>query len=592
MNLIPSADNDLAVFLNYLYDGSDGYVYSPTKSIEGVFTQHFFEWPGEGKELYNHIAKSTSDIEVYVAPAIFSAPDATKANFKSTKTVWTEFDGELPGDLNIPRPTLRIRSSSDTHEHWYWALSEPEYDANVVETINRSITYSLGADSSSWDINQVLRPPQTMNHKRHKITKLLELTSTLIDTSEFDEIRNSAPVVLPVVQDGVVPDIMDVILKYPFPMEFQILFRSNPEAPSEANGFQGLRSKALMNLAYSCAEVGLTDVEIYSVLRNADDRWGKFKDRTDRPRRLTDIIAHARIKHPTVLQVNDDNLEAFGWTDLLNSDIHIEWAIKGLLAKKGYMLWTGKSGVGKTQVSLRMAMNLVLGTAWLGFKVERKFKILFLSLEMAHEEIKEFIIEMSNGLTDEQHKELNENLIIIPRGEPLAFDKPAGQAIVNDLLDRYKPDGLMVDSAGSAISGDISAEGPVKAAMEYNDQIRQKYGCFTWWIHHQRKGQAENKKPTKLEDVYGNQYIYNRATSVVVLWPGKDLIEVTELKKRLAALAPTYNIRRLPNLDFIRMSNTIFKDDHTSVVYNAPQEPTKPISNTPTGELGGDLSGL
>jgi hypothetical protein len=172
---------------------------------------------------------------------------------------------------------------------------------------------------------------------------------------------------------------------------------------------------------------------------------------------------------------------------------------------------------------------------------------------MNHAGIKYFIEIMAKDFSDEELATLEENLMVAPIGEPLLLDTPDGQSILTGLLEYHQPDGLFFDSMGSATSGDLSQEGPVKQIMGYNDHLRNKYGIWTWYIHHQRKAQGDNKKPNKLSDVYGNQYLVNRATSVVLLWPAKDRIEVTDLKIRLAPQTEPWEIQRLNNLDFVKL---------------------------------------
>jgi replicative DNA helicase len=51
-------------------------------------------------------------------------------------------------------------------------------------------------------------------------------------------------------------------------------------------------------------------------------------------------------------------------------------------------------------------------------------------------------------------------------------------------------------------------------------------------LHHPRKAQADNKRPSKLEDLYGSRWITSRAGSVISLWgePGDLVVEFTHLK--------------------------------------------------------------
>jgi hypothetical protein len=57
------------------------------------------------------------------------------------------------------------------------------------------------------------------------------------------------------------------------------------------------RSAAMSELAHMGAELGWPDENIASVLYDADDRWGKYKYRRDRDRRITDFVNRARQKH-------------------------------------------------------------------------------------------------------------------------------------------------------------------------------------------------------------------------------------------------------------------------------------------------------
>ncbi len=108
--------------------------------------------------------------------------------------------------------------------------------------------------------------------------------------------------------------------------------------------------------------MGMVDAEIFAIIRNADDRWGKFKDRSDRNRRLSDLIGVVRNKYPegtfAVQPMLEEMIPVFGLKSLLASTIEIEWVVEGLLQKQGYMLLSGPSGVGKTQFSLQWAIHM------------------------------------------------------------------------------------------------------------------------------------------------------------------------------------------------------------------------------------------
>lgn len=541
----------ISQFLHYLYDGLEGHVCAPTldrkdENPKTNFRHHWFEWPSQEPQLIKHITEASSSMEVYITPAMFSEARLNKSAFKSTNVVWTEFDGNVPNKLgSIPKPTLRLLSSNQGFEHWYWKLQTPAMDVSLVENVNRSLTYQLGADASSWDATQILRIPGTQNHKHGGLpVRILNLDKASVEITKFDSLPN-IPEPSAEFSFDTIPDVTEVILKYAWPNQAIELFKTREFVV-------GQRSTAIMQLGYFLAEMGLTDAEMFSVLRNADDRWGKFKDRQDRDKRLVDLIAKARLKHPAIIEVSEEVIPVFGFQSLLNTEEEIEWVIPGLLQAAGYMLFTGPSGVGKTQFSLQMAIHMALGKSFLSYEFERCYRVVFFSLEMGLADLKYFLSIMATGLTDEERLVLEKNLLLVPLGEPLYLDSQNGQALFANILDQLRPDGVFVDSLGSTSSTELSSETTAKTLMDFNDRIRSRAHTFTWFIHHHRKATADNKKPNKLSDVYGNQYLYNRATSVYCLWPGPGIIEVIPLKKRLAPVESDWQIVRTAQLNFYK----------------------------------------
>ncbi len=59
-------------------------------------------------------------------------------------------------------------------------------------------------------------------------------------------------------------------------------------------------------------------------------------------------------------------------------------------------------------------------------------------------------------------------------------------------------------------------------------------------LHHPRKAQADNKKPSKLEDLYGSRWISAGAGSVICLWgePGDLVVALTHLKAPASQAGP------------------------------------------------------
>lgn len=554
-----SDSGQLLDFFEKLYRDQTGYVYlglkSPTQKGEiADFSQEFYTWPEQKGLILSRIHEESPTKEVYFGPALFTERSSKKVSVKGSYCVWAEFDGKVPDDAElyakgIPSPSIRIRSSKPGHEHWYWLttnwLSVPE-----IELFNRKITYTLGADVSGWDADQILRPPGTTNHKRDEQVEILYVRDErhlLNWTSDL----NDAPPVLDLPIPTSIPAVEDVIAKISIPAKLFQLFKTGlPE---------GHRSEGLMALAFGFGELKpmLNNDELLALMLNADERWGKFKGRSDQIKRLLDIISKVRVKIPfeepteAELQAENDRFKAYGFTSILALDIQIDWVWEGFLHKKGYMLVTGAPGVGKSQLSLNFAGKACTGQDFIGRKIQEPRRIGFLSLEMGIEEIQYFINIQSKGYTTDELATLEENLLIFPMGEPLYLNDghEANRLKVEELIGDHNLDGLIIDSLGSVTTDELVSE-KVRGIMDWNDRLRQKMGCFTWYVHHHRKATGDNKRPNKLSDVYGSQYITARASSVVCLWEVNKALQLIPLKIRLTKRPDPIPVLRDANLHY------------------------------------------
>lgn len=583
-NALNDPTHELSEFFSTIWGDTVGYVYLPTKdAVTGEWEKYMFVWPENKSGVIQHVLHETAtNKEVYFGPAIFKSLKPLKENVLGSRVVWADFDGNAPSaplsgatplsgterhpdpdgaaapadgpGSGIPEPTLRVQSSSEGHEHLYWVLDEFNSDVSFIENTNRSIAYQLHADTSGWDANQILRPPCTRNFKRDMDVFVKTNEHSSHNVSVFAQLPPPERLVSDAVDTDALPDLEGVIAKYSWSDEMFDLFRKSKVETGD-------RSSALMRMAYFCAEVGMEDAEAYAVLLNADDRWGKFKGRNDRKQRLLDAINVARVKHPRALgdytfagllgEVKEDKKFVYGFNELLQSEVKIEWLIEGLLERQGIGMVTALPSVGKTQFSLRLGIACALGRPFLHYRPTKKMKMLFLSLEMNHPAIKSFLETMATTLTPEDIETLERNFKIVPLGEVMPLDNKDGQAFLENITEEYKPDGIIIDSMGKVTYSELTDEKKIKELNGYYAKMRAKYGCSFWFIHHQRKATGDNKKPKSLADLYGNQYIAAEASVVINLWKEEDdSIEVSAIKTRLMATPRPFRVRRTSDLDF------------------------------------------
>lgn len=576
MAIVLAEQQTLDEFFGFIYGDETGYCYLAFKSPGNShqFRQEFYRWPEEKHKIIDRCLDQRSQFEVYYAPALFTEPEAKKSNVKGAFVFWAEFDGNVPTDLKgVPNPTLRVRSSNDGYEHWYWR-SDSFVDASTLEKVNRSLTYMLGADSSGWDANQILRPPTTLNHKRSKPVSIVSRTDRNVPAEYFSALPEPPPLQdIPV--PSAIPQVEDVIARYQLPLAVWKLFKHGvPE---------GQRSDGLMSLGYYCAELQMLNTEIFAVLLNADARWGKFHGRSDRDKRLMEIVTKSRAKYPLkAKKTESEPLVPLGALSLIQTEVHLEWIWEGMLQAGGYLLLTGPSGVGKTQFSLDFAASAALGRNFLDTTTKGPIKIGFFSLEMGLVDLKHFIQSQFIHYTKDDLEILEKNLRFYPLGEPLYLNRDEEKARIEKTIVDEGLQGIIVDSLGSTTEGELGEERDTKNLMDWLDRVRQQYEIFAWVVHHHRKATGDNKKPNKLSDVYGSQYITARATTVLCLWDSgvPNSLDILPLKLRLAPKPDKVSIYRDNNLHFTKkVSGITFQEEKPSKAET--KDETAPSEATP-----------
>ena len=338
------------------------------------------------------------------------------------------------------------------------------------------------------------------------------------------------------------------------------------------------RSAAMSELAHLGAEMGWQDDQIAAILYDADDRWGKYKHRRDRDRRLTDFVNRARQKHGYNSLDNVDlsklissaNQSApvmgesklvWGYQDFVDAEFKIEWVLDGLLAQGGFGLITGYPGTGKTQLSIALAAHMALGEkkflTW--DNIAGKKKVLFLSLEMSAAPLNHFMGTIGKAYPDKNT--LNRNFLVAPFGTPINLDTPEGQVFFDQIMNDCMPDILVIDSLQKVSSRELTDEQGVKNLIHYLSTVRAKYSCAMIMIHHNRKKANDGqKKGVELSDVYGSTYITTDVDFVLSLKTIEgNLLQVDILKNRLGPTPDAFQITRNPeNLSFSTDMGNIF----------------------------------
>lgn len=562
------ASTTLGEFLDFLFEGQDGYVYAPTKHLATGFWQPYhFLWPDSREEIISHLLMRSKDTDVYVSPSLFKEGSGKKEFWKGSQFAWCEFDGNsAEGNIaNLPPPSLRIQSSTAGHEHWYWRLDNFEADRNVIEGLCRKIAYALGADRSGWDANQVLRPPGTLHHASNRRTVVKQARKVSYKLSEFrglpDIPRDEAFETL--TKD--LPAVSDVVSKYKWPADaYDLFFRPEQKV--------GSRSSALMKLGFYCVEMDMTNEEAFTILRDADDRWKKYTSHSNRAERLLSIISRAKAeksKQSELLLAGPSEL-LYSFREFLDTKIKMEWVYGDMLAKQGLGVISSLPYVGKSVLSIRLQMHAVLQKPFLIWTPgeHRIKKAAFLSLEMDRMEFNKTLEDMRPSFSNDEWEEAIDKCMVYPVGYAVGMDKPQNQDQVKAWVDTHEIDFLLIDSL-KAISSNLKEDKMDPIFNFINKDLRSERGVTVWILHHNRKppsGEGKARDPKDTTDLYGDVFIGAHATTVLALTKKSPAVRaVHNLKVRLAEEGDSFRIQRGPGLNWHVMTDQEAPEEETMV---------------------------
>lgn len=511
--------DELEQFTEFIYGNQRGYVYAPTLEPSGKWNQKFYEWPKQKREFHDWIKTNSNDPEVravYVSPVIYKERRATKDAIHSSQVVWVEFDGQEQIDFTKlgAKPNAIVQTSSSTHLHCYWKV--PSQSIKTIEDINLRLTYFLHADASGYDATQLLRPPGSFNRKPEYPQEYPVKLAYLSDGQFAPEAFDKAPVVEkrpPTVELANLKDYKEVLRETQIPLS--ILRRITKETVPP-----GARSHFYSKIAYELAEEGLKHAQIVSLLHHVDERVGKFKTRTDRLLRLSQLADFALHKVAA-----EEAVVTYTLHDILHHTEKLEWILPGWLHETGFMIVTGALGVGKTQFLMQMGTQLVSHHDFLGKSPHKKReeRILFWSLEMDKVSLQYIVQHQAKKWTkDLDHSRLFVNDEEMPLMKMENFISERGITI------------LMLDSISEILeTGGTDQNEKARAAMRWLKKIRRRYRIAVVAIHHNRKASDGNrKKPSTIDDLYGSFYFGKDTDTVINLWDAGDVIELDGLKTR------------------------------------------------------------
>ena len=151
----------------HLYGEGRGYlcVFAGTRQGDRITDQiqEFFPYPASAEQAADWIDRQCqAGRETYMCAHLLTDKVRQKPYASQVLALWIDGDGATIPD-HVPQPTAALRTSPG-REHCAWRLRRP-IDPQRAEALNRRLAAAIGADPSGYDLTQLLRPADTVNHK-------------------------------------------------------------------------------------------------------------------------------------------------------------------------------------------------------------------------------------------------------------------------------------------------------------------------------------------------------------------------------------------------------------------------------------------
>lgn len=245
-----------------------------TKDGADRWKDHFFTPDDFGT--IRQFLKDNSDKNIYFCPHGFNRRVRQKSEAVLPNMLWADLDFADPKGMK-PKPTIAIESSPGRYVG-LWILK-----GQMTESLNRRLTYHVGADHGGWDVTQVLRFPSTRNYKYSSQPRV----RILWDDGPIYSIKRISSYLPAEDPEREVDDLSAAEVFEQYQGKLPRWVRRELLAKKTVGRTD--RSEMLWKLENACVESGMSLEEAFAVLKGS--AWNKFAGRRNEEEQLKRELA-------------------------------------------------------------------------------------------------------------------------------------------------------------------------------------------------------------------------------------------------------------------------------------------------------------
>lgn len=513
------------------------YFFISHKSRKGTWHDEPFK-RSQFKKVKAYIEKNL-DKDLYFCPHGFIKPRRLKDYAELPNLLWADLDEVNPSKIK-PMPTIAWQSSPGRWQA-LWIV-----DKTISESINRRLTYMLGADLGGWDLTQVLRIPGTSNYK-YASTPPVKVEWSDGHAYALEEIEK----ILPAEKDDTpnLGEALKIYKRYEKALPAFVrreLLNGKPK--------RGKRSEVLWRLNKEMLESGMTSEEVFSLL--VVSPWNKFAGRRNgakQLRRELDKAVQQKLESKPVEDPEDyKDLKFFSIGMDQVEEKKIDWVWYPYLARGEITILEGDPGLGKSYLAQVLGIAIADGKKLPSVKALKavKGKVCYFDLENdAGSVTKRRLID--NGCEHLEHYYQEETFFRIDDEDSLDA--------VYEAIERIRPDMVVFDTLNTYIGKvDTHKASETQQALATFKDLARRFRCSVVVVRHLTKS-------TKERALYrGQGSIGFTGMARVVMTVGQHPEEADE---RVLAVTKVNVTKRPPALTYriIELSDTLRYQDRSAL---------------------------
>lgn len=439
-----------------------------TKSASGAWRDIFFTRIEFKKVL--PFLRNNMDKHLYWCPHGFSEKRRVKDAAVLPKLLWADID-ELEPQTVKPKPSILWESSPGRYAG-IWILDEEI----PSDSLNRDLTYKIGADRGGWDLTQVLRVPGSKNFKYRSqpVSKLIWADGPSYTIQQIKRFTKQQKETLSNIAD------FDTVYKK-YEKQIPRNIRTHIKA-KEAT--QGKRSEVLWKIEHALIDANIPLEDAVAIIQGTV--WNKFAGRRDELRQIERELQKIIDERPTSPESPKQSDYKFLNVTLADvEDKPIDWLWYPYIARGELTILEGMPGVGKSYLMQMVSKAICDGDALPCYRSEMKkrvqSKVAYFDIENSAYITKKRML--SNGL-----KNLN-NFIV--EEEPFTVDQIEWDEVL-DALEKQRPALVVFDTLNTYIGNiDTNNGAQVQAAFSEFRQIARRFNCAVVVLRHWTKNASE-----------------------------------------------------------------------------------------------------